>query len=171
MACDEATMATEDEFVAALEAVDHASVDVDEEGRDDQDRLVLTGPDDLRLSFRSYDAADLLVGRWAVTDIATGDAIESAVEGTEPALTFSDDGHLAVESGCNAGGGDWSLDGHDISIGPLFHTMKACEDPAGVMEQETALYAALEKAASVEIAPGSLTILDDDGKILVVAEQ
>jgi heat shock protein HslJ len=51
----------------------------------------------------------------------------------------------------------------------LVHTMKACSDPEGVMEQETAIYKALGSAARVEIAPGSLTILDDDGHIALTA--
>jgi heat shock protein HslJ len=171
MACDEATMKTEDEFVSALEQVDQVEVDVDDEGRDDQDTMVLTGPDDVRLEFRSYDATDLLAGTWTVVNVATGDAIESVVAGTEPTVTFADDGTLTVTTGCNAGGGDWELDGHDLSIGPLFHTMKACDSPRGVMDQEAAIYAALDAAATVEIAPGSLTILDDAGHIMVEAER
>jgi heat shock protein HslJ len=171
MACDDATMAAEDGFVAALGEVDKVEVDVDEEGRDDRDTMVLTGPDDLRLSFRSFDATDLLAGTWTITNIATGDAIESVIGGTEPTVTFDSNGHLAVTTGCNDGGGDWTLDGHDLTIDSLFHTMKACEDPPGVMDQEDALYAALDAAATIELAPGSLTILDDDGHIQVVAER
>jgi heat shock protein HslJ len=38
------------------------------------------------------------------------------------------------------------------------------------MDQEAALVAALEAAARVEVAPGSLTILDADGVIAVVAK-
>ena len=74
-----------------------------------------------------------------------------------------------VIAGCNDGGGGWELDGHDLTIGPLLHTMKACEQPEGVMEQETAIYAALDASARVEVAPGSLTILDDAGHIVLTA--
>jgi heat shock protein HslJ len=74
-----------------------------------------------------------------------------------------------ASAGCNDGGGGWELDGHDLTIGTLVHTMKACSDPEGVMEQETAIYEALGSAARVEIAPGSLTILDDDGHIALTA--
>jgi heat shock protein HslJ len=46
-ACEESTMRAEDEFVAALEAVDHVNVDHDD------DHMTLTGEDDVRLAFRS----------------------------------------------------------------------------------------------------------------------
>jgi heat shock protein HslJ len=47
--------------------------------------------------------------------------------------------------------------------------MMACDDPPGVMEQETAIYAALESAARVEVTPGSLTVLDGEGRIALEA--
>lgn len=37
------------------------------------------------------------------------------------------------------------------------------------MDQEAALVAALEAADRVEIAPGTLTILDEDGSITLIA--
>jgi heat shock protein HslJ len=170
MACPGSAMDAESEYVEALEAVDHVEVDVDEDGRDDQDRLVLTG-DDVRLSFRSFDADELLVGTWTVVGVATGDAVESVLAGTEPTVTFAEGGDLSVEPGCNTGGGDWELDGDELTIGAVRLTMMACDDPAGVMEQETAIVAALEAVARIELAPGSLTMLDDDGAILLVATE
>lgn len=170
MACEPAVMDAEAAYLAALEAVDEVEVEVDEDGRDDADRLVLTGPDDVRLSYRSYDAHDLLVGTWAIVDVATADAIQSVVAGSEPTVTFAEDGTLALDTGCNTGGGDWELDDHDISVGPVFLTKMACDDPPGVMEQEAAIVSALESAAEVEITPGSLTLLADDGRILLDAQ-
>src|SRR5262245_38964136 len=136
MACEQAAMDAETAFLAALEGADHAKVHVDKEGRDDRDTLVLSGPDDVRLVFRSYDAADLLAGRWTVHGINTGDAISSVIIGTEPTITFGDEGDLQVATGCNDGRGDWELDGHEITIGPIAATRKACTDPEGVMDQE-----------------------------------
>ena len=171
MACPGSAMDAEDEFVAALEAVDHVEVDVDEDGRDDEDRMTLTGPDDLRLAFRSYDAEELLVGTWDVLSIASGDSIDSVVVGTAPTVTFAEGGDLAVEAGCNVAGSSWELDGDELTIDTPVSTMMACDDPPGVMEQETALLQALASAARVEITPDTLTILDADGKIAVSAER
>lgn len=171
MACPGSATDAEDELVAALEAVDHVEVEVDEDGRDDADGLVLTGPDDVRLSFTSYDAADLLVGTWQVVDIARGDSIESVIGGTAPTIRFEDGGDLGVDGGCNTGVGSWELDGDEITMEPVATTLMACDDPPGVSEQESALLQALASAARIEIAPGSLTILDDSGAIAVVAVQ
>ena len=169
MACIEGVQRAEDEFLTALQAVDHAKVDVDEDGRDDHDRLILKGPDDLRLEFTSFDAEDLLVGKWDVTGVNTGDAVETPIAGTEPALTFDEDGTLSVTTGCNDGTGDWELDGHDITIGPVAHTLRECATPRGVMDQETAIYAGLEAAVGIQIAPHLLTLVDEDGRTLVEA--
>lgn len=165
-ACDEAIMRTEQEFVAALESVDDVDVDVDDDG--EADRLVLTG-DDARLAFSAYDAGELLVGAWEVVSLATGDAVETVLAGTTPTVTFAAGGDVTLDAGCNSLGSTWTLDGHDLTIDPVRSTMMACEEPEGVMDQEAALAAALGSAARVEIAPGSLTVLDGDGRIALVA--
>jgi heat shock protein HslJ len=161
--CGDPTMEAETEFIAALEAVD--SVDVDE---DDNERLVLHA-DDVRLVFRTYDADELLVGTWTITNVATGDTIDSVLDGTEPTVTFTDDGDVSMETGCNTATSTWELDGHALSIGAVGITQMSCDSPDGVMDQEAALVAALEAADRVEIAPGALTIIGDDGAITLVA--
>lgn len=84
MACPGSAMGAETEFVAALEAVDHVEVDVD-----DENRMALTGDADLRLAFRSYSADELLVGTWDIVNVARGASIESVLAGTEPTMTFA----------------------------------------------------------------------------------
>jgi heat shock protein HslJ len=169
MACPESAMEAENEFVAALEAVDHAAVEVDEDGGDDADRLVLTGGDRVRLSFRSYDADELLAGTWTITGVAAGDSLGSMLAGTEPTITFAEDGEVTMETGCNTVGSSWELDGDGLTMGPPRTTLMACVEPPGVMEQEAALQLALESAARVEVAPRALTILDAEGAIAIVA--
>ena len=161
-ACESEVMDAEDEYLAALEGVDRAKVDVDDEGRDDRDHLVLTGPDDLRLSYRSFDAHDALVGDWTITGVNTGDSVDSPVAGTEPTLSFADDGTFTVDTGCNVGGGDWKLDGDAITFESIRTTLRACEEPRGAADQETAILAALHAAEQVEVTPGSLTLREGD---------
>jgi heat shock protein HslJ len=169
MACPASGAEAEDEFVAALEAVDNAEVEVDEDGGGDADRLVLTGGDRVRLSFRSYDADELLAGTWTITGVATGDSLDSMVVGTEPTITFAEDGELTMETGCNTVGSSWELDGDELTIGPPRTTLMACVEPPGVMEQEDALQLALESAVRVEVAPRALTLLDAEGAIVLDA--
>jgi len=171
MACDPDTMDAEDEYLAALEGVDHVEVDVDDDGRDDRDRLVLKGSDDLRLAFRSFDARDELAGDWTITSVAAGDSLDSTLPGTEPTLSFADDGTMTVDTACNTGGGDWDLDGDAITLDPIRITLRACDEPRGAADQEAAILTALDAAERVEITPGSLTLLDGDGRIVLVAAQ
>ena len=169
-ACDPRTMDAEDEYLAALEGVDRVKLDVDDEGRDDRDRLVLEGPDELRLSFRSFDARDALIGDWTLTGVNTGDSVDSMVPGTdtEPSLSFGDDGSFTVDTGCNTGGGDWELDGDAISFDSIRTTLRACERPRGASDQEAAILAALAAAEKIEVTPDSLVLLDDNGDTMVL---
>lgn len=163
--CGDATMDAEEEYVAALDAVD--SVDVDE---DDNERLVLHNGD-VHLAYRPYDADELIVGTWNIVNVATGDAIESVLDSTEPTVSFTDDGDVALETGCNTAASTWELDGHALSVEPLRITQMACDAPAGVMDQEAALVTALEAADRIEIAPGRLTIIDENHAITLIALQ
>lgn len=160
MACDEGTGTAEAAYLKALEAVDTADVT-------DRTRLVLTG-DAVELSFDRLDPSDAIVGTWDVTSINTGDAISSPVTDTEPTLTFATGGKLSVDAGCNPIATTWSLDGSLTSIAAPRSGMKSCPEPAGVMDQEAALTAALEKSARVDITD-HLTLFDDEGHIMVTA--
>ena len=164
-ACPDQTMRAEQEYLKALQAVDRVD-DVS------SSRLVLTGGD-VRLSYKAYDAEDLLPATWHIVDVNTGQAIISVLAGTEPTVTFADggrsSGNVTMDTGCNTARGDWKLDGNRLTIGPLATTLKACASPEGVMDQETALVHALESAHTVDIAPGELVILDARGRIALSA--
>lgn len=157
------TMRAEAEFIAAFEAVDTVDADEDRNGR-----LTLRG-DDVRLVFRSYDMNELLTTTWSITDVATGDTIDSVLPGTEPILTFAEDGRLRMAMRCATATSSWELDGHALSVDPLRPTRRSCTTPPRVVGQEAALVRALESADKVEIAPGELTILDADDSIALVA--
>jgi heat shock protein HslJ len=158
-ACADSTMEAEDEFFRSLAASD--SVEVSD------DRLVLR--DGGRLVFEKFDVEEAILGPWPIVDVAAGDAIVSVIPGTDPTLTFDNDGNLALTTGCNSGGGSWMLDGDVLTIDRTRLTLKACAEPTGVMEQEASLVSALESSARVEVAPNELIILDDQGSIVLVA--
>lgn len=46
--------------------------------------------------FRSYDSDELLTTTWTIVNIATGDTIESVLDGTEPTVTFIDDSDVST---------------------------------------------------------------------------
>ena len=162
-ACDDSIMEAEDEFFAALEAVDTIEASDDE--------LVLSNDQGVKLTFRAFDAGEHLVGKWPIVNVATGNAIESVLIDTDPSVTFRDDGTVILATGCNDGQAFWELDGDELTVGPLRQTRKFCSEPEGVMRQEAALVRALESAARVQVTPANLTIFNERGNIALVAVQ
>jgi heat shock protein HslJ len=159
MACGDDIDAAETDYLRGLEAVETAEID-------DDDRLVLTGPD-VSFVFDALDIDETLAGTWTILSVATGDAITSVIEGSEPVLTLSDDGEMSVSTGCNDGAGSWERDGDTISFGEIASTMMACEEELSA--QQAAIFAALEGAETFEVSPEQLTLLDADGNMVLVA--
>lgn len=163
IACEQPLMDAQDAFTGALEAVDTVEIT--------DDRLVLTGPDDVRLAFGALDRYQALVGDWGVVNLATPDAVTGPIDGTEPTVSFADDGTVSATTGCNDGSGEWQLEGDALSIGPLAATFRTCDSPEGIMDQEAALFAALDETAQMSIAGDTLTLLREDGTITLVLTQ
>lgn len=157
--CEPALMDAESAYTSALQAADTIEVGTD--------TLVITGPEESRLSFTALDREQALVGTWDVIQLATADAVTGPIDGTEPTIEFVADGTLAASAGCNSGAGSWELDGDQLTIGQLASTSMACEEP--VMQQEADLFAALEASKQVQVTGDSLTLLREDGTITVVA--
>ena len=57
------------------------------------------------------------------------------------------------------------MDGEKITIGPLASTMKFCNDPEGVMDQEAQYLAALQSAATYRIEGNRLELRTADGAL------
>ena len=161
MACAPRLGSAEHRYFRRLEAAD--TVDLE------QERLVLSGPDDVRLVFeRADDAAGGLAGKWDIVNYATASAIQSPVKGTKPTLDFGSDGTLAIATGCNAGNATWTAHGQSVTIDAPRSTLKACADPPGVMEQEAHIFAALPLSKTVELTHSSAALLDSKGNTLFV---
>jgi heat shock protein HslJ len=160
MACDPALMDLEAAYLNAL-----ASVREYELG---PDRLELRGDGvPLRFDVESAPEPLALVGTtWALEALGIGrDAVSSPVAGTEVTLVLEDDGSAAGSGGCNAFNTTFETDRASITFGPVASTRMACEP--GVMEQEAAVFGALEAAAAFEIVGDVLTLTDGDGAFLV----
>ena len=160
MACEPSLMELESAYLAALGDVrDH------QEGGGE---LVLSG-DEVRLVFREEEAPEPvpLVGTtWGLESLALAtDAVSSPVAGTDVTLEFLDDGSAAGSGGCNSFHTTYAVDGASIGFDPVASTRMACEPE--VMSQETAVFGALESAASFDVEGDVLTLLDADGRFLV----
>jgi heat shock protein HslJ len=159
VACVPRVMRAERRFFRALEKADTAQIVSDE--------LVLTGPDDVRLAFAPTDDFPDLAGDWYVVSVASDRGLES-VDGSPPRLDLGDDGEAQIDSGCNTGSATWTAEGREVTITEPRMTLKSCDSPAGVMEREANLVAALTRVAMAETTGGTAVLVDPDGAIVLV---
>jgi heat shock protein HslJ len=83
----------------------------------------------------------------------------------KPYLQFTSGGKVAGSSGCNRFGGSYeTADDGSISIGPLFSTKMACEEP--VMSKEMQFLEMLQGAKRFERNGTRLALLDQSGKVI-----
>ncbi len=156
MACAPPADRIEQSYVAALGRVAGWRVD--------GEQLVLTDADDAELLRYASATPE---GAWDVTGLLRDDASVSPLEATELTARFAEDGSLSGSSGCNRYTTSYTTDKGSIEIEPPAGTKKACAEPAGVMEQESAYLAALPSAVSYRVSGSVLELLDADGKRLV----
>jgi heat shock protein HslJ len=126
--------------------------------------------EDAQLILLDEDGAELLryraatpVGDWEATAIQTGVAVASPLPGTRITARFADDGTLTGSAGCNTYRTNYATDRGGIEILQPAATKKACAEPDGVMDQETAYLAVLPTAARYRVDGGSLALLAADG--------
>lgn len=128
MACDPVRM-DQDAWIAGI--LPGAEVALD------GDTLTLAG-DGVVLRFLDRRVADpdrpLLGTRWVVDGLVAGDSVSSVPAGVVATLAFGD-GRVAVEAGCNSGGGPVQVDDTTLAFGPLGLTEMACGPEATAVEQ------------------------------------
>jgi heat shock protein HslJ len=96
---------------------------------------------------------------------ATGAMVAALTDGRVTARF--EGGQVGGTAGCNHYGGPALIDGNGLVIGPLASTLMACLEPDGVMAQEQAFLAHLEKAASFGFDGRQLVLKDVDGQELL----
>jgi len=103
----------------------------------------------------SRDARTELPGTsWLLVDL---DGTEPVGE-TTPSLAFDENGGVNGSTGCNTFNGEVTIDGNELTFGPLATTRMAClDDPTAAQEQ--AFLAAMEAATSYTV--------DDDGRLVL----
>lgn len=72
--------------------------------------------------------------------------LEEPIEDTTVSLVFIKGGTIEGSGGCNAYTGHYTVTATDIAFSDLTVTRVVCDDPPGVMEQETHYFALLEQA-------------------------
>ena len=121
-----------------------------------------------KASAEAAELASLAGTSWQATTINNGkEAVVSLLAGTEVTAAFGADGKLSGSAGCNTYSAGYSVDGNEIKIDPPASTLRMCGEPVGVMEQEAAFLAALEKAVRFEATENELTLRDAGGAMLI----
>jgi heat shock protein HslJ len=156
MGCDPARHAQDEWLFALLGAQPLLTLSGDELTLEEGDTVIT-------LVDREVADPDLeLVGPlWTVTSIIAGDAVASVPEGVVATLTFSEEGLVAVDTGCNTGNGTFEAKTDTIRFGPVALTRVACTGPANDMEVAMVRILSAD-VVRYEIDASSMTLSDAD---------
>jgi heat shock protein HslJ len=105
-----------------------------------------------------------IVGTWKLTAYGPSASPTPAVADVDASIKFDSDGKLSGSGGCNSLGGDYKVEGDQITFGPIISTLMACEEPR--MTQEGTVTQVMNESASYTIEGNMLTI-SKDGTVLV----
>jgi heat shock protein HslJ len=160
IACDDATNAFEQAYLAALGTVSSYSVGAD-------GGLTLSDASGKAVLTYGPQVPATLEGPWNVTGVNNGkEAVVSAPAGITASVSFHGDGTVSGFGGCNSFGGGYGVHESTVTIGPLMATMMFCDNSS---EFEGQLLAALENSATWSVTSGNLELRDASGAIQVTA--
>jgi heat shock protein HslJ len=137
------------------------------------DRLILTDAAGTDLLFfvqaAEVPAVPLTGTEWTLESYSSpeGESVSSVIVGTTITATFSDDGNVTGNAGCNSYGAGYVLDGATIIIEPPISTKMNCNYPEGVMNQENTYLNLLTSVAGYRIDGDRLDLLDGAGETLL----
>lgn len=109
---------------------------------------------------RSEEPAASLIGAWKLTSYGPASSPTPAAEDTEAGLTFNEDGTVAGNSGCNGFGGNYTVEGDQITFSEIVSTLIACEEP--LMSQEEAVLKVLTDVTSYRIEGDTLRLTNNE---------
>jgi polar amino acid transport system substrate-binding protein len=119
-------------------------------------------------------AEDPLAGtKWQVRsyyDPSQAQGMASPLAGTQLSAEFgpsSQEGIVSGSAGCNTYTAGYTVDGDSLSISEAASTRMMCDQPQGIMDQETTYLAALQSASSFKLDAEQLHILNDTGEVVV----
>ncbi len=159
MACDAAVSDVETAYLANLAKAATFTATADS--------LTIFGSDGKQLLAYGAASANPLEGEWNVTGYNTGtEAVTSPIAGTTLTATFTPDGQVGGNAGCNSYTGSYTLDGTSLTVGPLATTQMACDQ--AIMDQETQFLTALQTPTTVETSGATVTLRDAAGATQVV---
>jgi heat shock protein HslJ len=96
---------------------------------------------------------------WTIDTLVSGDTgvASSVPAGVRTPTLLLADGRVQVDTGCNRGGGDYTVDGDTVTLGPIATTRMACVDE-GAAATERHILAVLAGTVQVAIEADRLTL-------------
>jgi len=161
MACEETIMTQASDYTSALLKASKYSIT--------ENRLHLLDDNGNSLAVFELQSQELAGTSWLATFVNTessdGVVSSSSIQAAQQNLSFSNDGKISGNAGCNDYFANYEVAGGKLSISAIGSTKMFCGE--GLMTEETAFLAALEKAASYRISADSLQIFAADDSTLV----
>lgn len=109
-----------------------------------------------------------LTGEWKLVSYGDTAAPTPAIPGLDTSISF-EDGQFGGTVGCNTFGGDYQMNGDQMSIGSVFSTMMFCDQTS---TQESAVLAILsDQTMTVTQSGNQLTLSSTGGKSVVIFEK
>jgi heat shock protein HslJ len=108
-------------------------------------------------------ASASLIGTWNLTAYGSSASPSPALTDSGAQIIFKEDETVVGNSGCNDFGGNYTVQGDQITFSEIVSTLKLCEL---LMEQEEAMYQVLTGTATYRIEGNTLTLTNND-RVLV----
>jgi hypothetical protein len=108
--------------------------------------------------------------RWQVRsyyDPNSPSGLISVLGGTSLTVEFGRDGKLTGSAGCNTYVSTYVVQGSQLTVALPTATSKVCDQPQGIMEQETAFLAHLAAAGSFNLQGSRLSISNLSGQVVL----
>jgi len=116
----------------------------------------------------TQQAAPSLTGTtWYLVSLNEGGASLSTKPGTTITAFFDAQGKVSGSAGCNQYTASYEATAVGLSIRAPASTKMNCNEPAGIMTQETVYLSAIQGAAGYAISGDTLTINDSGGRALL----
>lgn len=111
----------------------------------------------------------LTTSRWLLQSYSTAESGQQMpVPSSQITARFGADGTLGGSAGCNSYSGGFQAYDQILLVGSLTSSQALCDMPEGVMEQEAVFLSLMQRAATMTINAGQLTIFDGTGQRLLV---
>lgn len=107
--------------------------------------------------------------RWDAISYNNGNqAVVSLINGTSITARFGEDGRMNGHAGCNAYFATYTVLGRGMTIQPPGATRRACQEPQGVMEQESRYLRVLPSTTQYRMSGNRLELRNSQGSMVAV---